>query len=153
MIPTKRSMRRTAGLLFAALALVAAAAHADEPHVALFKNVAGSIKVVRKDGAVDAAPGTVLYASDKVVSGVDATAGIVFKDGTLVTMGPSSEIQIRDYAFETKDSKYAFDLYLARGSAIYSSGKIGKLSPESVKVDTPTATVGVRGTRFIITVD
>ena len=52
-----------------------------------------------------------------------------------------------------KNSRYEFSLYMARGTAIYSSGKIGKLSPESVKVNTPTATVGVRGTRFIINAD
>ena len=147
------SPRWCRALLYSLMALTSATAGAEEVHVALFKNVAGSMKVVRQDVAIDAVPGTVLFASDKVVSGVNSTAGIVFKDGTLVTVGPSSEVQIRDYAFETKDSKYAFDLYLAKGSAIYSSGKIGKLSPESVKVNTPTATVGVRGTRFIVTVD
>jgi hypothetical protein len=44
-------------------------------------------------------------------------------------------------------------MYLKKGSAVYNSGKIGKLSPESVKLSTPRATVGVRGTRFIIKVE
>ena len=49
--------------------------------------------------------------------------------------------------------KYAFSLYLDKGPAIYESGKIGKLAPEVVKVETPKATVGVRGTRFLIETD
>jgi len=132
------------------IAVATTSATAADDHVAIFKNVTGSMRVVRNDTTIDAAAGTTLQTSDRVISGVDSTAGIVFKDGTLVTVGPSSEIRIRDYAFEPKDSRFAFDLYLAKGQAIYASGKIGKLSPESVKVESPTATVGVRGTRFII---
>jgi hypothetical protein len=143
----------TAVALASAVATAHAAATTDD-HVALFKNVTGSMRIVRADAGVDkvvdAVPGATLSTTDRVISGPGSTAGIVFKDGTLVTVGPSTEIQIRDYAFEPKDSKFAFGLYLAKGQAIYSSGKIGKLSPESVKVESPTATVGVRGTRFII---
>ncbi len=125
----------------------------DDAHVALFKNVVGTMKVIRQDQSLDATPGMTLFTADRIVSGPGSSAGIVFKDGTLVTVGAASEIQIRDYAFETKDAKFQFGMYLAKGSAIYSSGKIGKLAPESVKIDTPTTTVGVRGTRFIITAE
>jgi hypothetical protein len=145
------------GALCLSLACIAAtsatAAPADDAHVALFKNVSGSMKVVRQDQKLDAVSGMTLFTSDRIVSGPNSTAGVVFKDGTLVTVGASTELEIRDYAFETKDAKYQFAMYLAKGSAIYSSGKIGKLAPEAVKIDTPTSTVGVRGTRFIVTAD
>lgn len=136
------------GVLAASLA--AGTAEAQDAHVALFKNVSGTVKVVRENGSVDAAAGMTLFVSDRIISGPGSAAGITFKDGTLVTVGASTEIAVRDYAFETKDSRYAFSMYLAKGTAVYSSGKIGKLAPEAVKVDTPTATVGVRGTRFIV---
>ena len=146
-------MKRTASACLIALYCLANPAFGEDNHVGIFKNVSGGMKVVRAGAAFDAAPGMPLFMSDKVVSDPGASAGLVFKDGTLVTVGPSTEIQIRDYAFEPKNSRYEFSLYMARGTAIYSSGKIGKLSPESVKVNTPTATVGVRGTRFIINAD
>ncbi len=130
-----------------------AAAPAKDDHVALFKNVSGSMKVLRNGAALDATPGMTLFIADRVVAGADGAAGITFKDGTLVTVGHATEVQVRDYVFEPDNAKYGFDLYLARGTAIYSSGKIGKLAPESVKVGTPTATVGVRGTRFIVTAE
>lgn len=139
--------------VFLVMSTVGHAAVAEDAHVALFKNVTGTMRIVRQDQAIDAVPGMTLFTTDKIVSGPNSAAGIVFKDGTLVTIGASSELTIRDYAFETKDSKYQFAMYLAKGSAIYSSGKIGKLAPESVRIDTPTTTVGVRGTRFIITAD
>jgi hypothetical protein len=141
--------RRTFALLLS-LACLTGRADAHDDHVALFKNVTGSVTIERQGQRVKAAAGATLFVSDRLVSGAGASAGIVFKDGTLLTLGSSSDVQVRDYVFQPADAKYAFDVYLAKGSAIYSSGKIGKLSPDSVKVGTPTSTVAVRGTRFII---
>lgn len=134
----------------AALAGAPGAASAAEEHVALFKNVTGGVTVLRGSGPVEATPGMTLFVADRLVSAAGASAGIMFKDGTAVTLGPASEMELRSYVFEPKEAKYQFDLYLSKGKAVYSSGKIGKLAPEMVKVGTPTATVGVRGTRFIV---
>ena len=79
-----------------------------------------------------------------------ATAALVFRDGTMLTLGGGADIQVRDYVFRPKANKYAFDVYMRKGTAIYQTGKIGKLAPEAVKVETPKATVGVRGTRFLV---
>lgn len=138
-----------AGLLLAALGAVGPAV-ANDRHVATLKGVSGDISVARKDATLDAEAGTKLFISDRIVSGADSSAGLVFKDGTVVTIGPSADIQVRDYTFEPKREKYDFFIYLARGAAIYTSGMLGKLSPETVKVATPVATIGVRGTRFIV---
>lgn len=127
----------------------AQAATGDE-HVALIKNVTGAVQVQRAGSTLPADAGMRLQVDDRLVSAPGAAAGIVFRDGTLLSVGPASQVHLRDYVFEPQAAKYRFDLYLAKGSAIYASGKIGKLAPESVRVDTPTATVGVRGTRFLI---
>jgi len=146
-------MKISSGVFFIAAWVLSGSALAQADHIAIFKNVSGPMKVVRTDANLDAVNGMELRTSDKVVAGEGASGGIVFKDGTLLTVGASTEISIRDYAFEPRDSKYAFSVYLAKGTAIYSSGKIGKLSPDSVHVDTPKASVGVRGTRFIVTAE
>lgn len=141
-------------IIAAAVAVLACgpvrAAQAEDGHVGLFKNVAGQVHVLRAGTTLPATAGMTLFVADRLVSERGASAGIVFKDGTLLTLGSAAQLDVRDYVFDPKESHYAFSLYLAKGQAIYSSGRIGKLSPESVKVDTPTATVGVRGTRFII---
>jgi hypothetical protein len=124
--------------------------HADEDHAALVKSVTGVVQVTRQHDTFAATGGTTLRVSDRVVTALGASAAIVFKDGTLLTLGSGADIQLRDYVFVPKDDKFAFSLYLTKGSAIYESGKIGKLSPQSVKIETPKATVGVRGTRFLI---
>lgn len=123
---------------------------AGDNHAALVKTVNGEVTVTREQDAFVATSGTTLLVSDRVVTAPGASAAIVFRDGTLLTLGSGADVLVRDYVFEPKDSKFSFSLYLAKGSAIYESGKIGKLSPQSVKVDTPNASVGVRGTRFLI---
>jgi hypothetical protein len=143
-------MNRRMLALFISLACLVGSADAHDDHVALFKNVTGKVQIERNGVLIAAAAGTTLFVSDRLLSSSGASAGIVFKDGTLLTLGGRSDIQVRNYVFEPAQANYAFSVYLAKGTAIYSSGKIGKLSPESVKVDTPTSTVGVRGTRFII---
>ncbi len=137
------------------VATVACVRAAEPPAdaVGLVKNVSGVVMVVRAGGTVPATAGASLFVADRIEAASGASAGIVFKDGTLLTVGPATRLQLRDYVFEPKDARYAFDVYLDKGSAIYASGRIGKLAPASVRLESPTATVGVRGTRFIIQAD
>jgi len=125
-------------------------AMAGSDHVALFKNVSGDLKIIRDKVQVTPKAGTVIFESDIIISKADAAAGIAFRDGTRLTVGPSSHIEISQYVFELEQKQYDFALYLKKGSAIYSSGKLGKLAPESVRINTPRAIVGVRGTRFLV---
>ncbi|TQL81179.1 FecR domain-containing protein [Delftia sp. HK171] len=119
-------------------------------HIALIKGVRGSVQISREGKAFEAASNTTLRIDDRVLVASNATAAIVFKDGTLLTLGGNADIKIRNYLFEPITDKYSFSVYMAKGSAIYESGKIAKLAPGAVQVTTPTATVGVRGTRFLI---
>lgn len=126
---------------------------ASDLHVALVKGVAGSVTVIQGSATGNAEAGTRLRVSDRIVTAPDATASIVFRDGTMLTLGGGADVHLRDYVFEPKAGRYAFSLYMEQGSAIYESGKIGRMAPGSVKVETPQATVGVRGTRFLIEAD
>jgi hypothetical protein len=45
---------------------------------------------------------------------------------------------------------YGFVLRLIAGTMEYLSGLTAKLSPDSMQIETPTATIGVRGTRFVV---
>jgi hypothetical protein len=143
-------MKNFKGLLLLSSVLALSTAYADENHVALIKNVTGTVTVIRAGARLPATPGFELNKSDEIVSDAGATGGVVFRDGTLLTVGSGSDLLIKDYVFQPEEAKYAFAVYLSKGSAVYSSGKIGKLAPESVSVATPKAVIGVRGTRFIV---
>lgn len=146
-------MRKLILIGFIAILCFAGAAMAQDDYVAKFKNVSGNVKIIRGSSDILPVVGTQLMRLDVVITGPDSSGGIVFNDGTQLTVGDSAEIEISRYMFRSEESKYDFALYLKKGTAIYSSGKIGKLSPESVNLNTPRASVGVRGTRFIIKED
>jgi hypothetical protein len=126
---------------------------AEDDHVAFFKSVSGDVKVVRGNSALVPVAGTQLFRLDVVSTGPNSSSGIVFKEGTLLTLGSSTEVEISRFVFQPEAEKYDFSLYMSKGEAIYSSGKLGKLAPGSINLKTPRAAVGVRGTRFIIKVD
>ena len=80
--------------------------------------------------------------------------GITFQDNTQVQVNENSKLVIDDFVYDPKSSKGGkLAINIASGTVRYASGQIAKNSPQNVAVNTPTATVGVRGTDFTATVD
>jgi hypothetical protein len=80
--------------------------------------------------------------------------GITFDDDTKVLVNENSRLVIDDFVYDpttTKGGKLAVNV--AHGTVRYASGQIAKNNPQSVAVNTPVATIGVRGTDFTATVD
>ena len=121
-----------------------------ESDVAMVKKVTGSPMIVRSGESLQARPGMKLFAADKIIAGSGETIGIIFNDGTTLAAGPSTELVLREYVFDPANSKFIFSTFLKKGSLVYSSGKLGKLAPAAVRLDTPRSSVGVRGTRLVL---
>jgi hypothetical protein len=124
---------------------------------AVFASDAGVVKVSRGAAAVErsgqrlpAAVGTKVREGDVVVTGADGSVGITFGDNSLLSIGPDSRLVIDRFAFDSRTHKGAFETSLDRGTLAGVSGKIAKQSPEAMKVRTPAALLGVRGTEFVI---
>ena len=79
--------------------------------------------------------------------------GLIFDDDTVVSMGPTSEMVIDEYLFVPIEGKFSFVVRFVRGTIAYLSGQISKLAPQSVRLETPVATIGVRGTQVLIKLD
>jgi len=126
---------------------------AEDQHVAIVKTVSGSVEVVRGKTTLVATPGMQLLRQDMVISAAASKAAMIFVDGTRITLGSNSELELKEYLFEPKAAKYDFSLYVRKGEVIYASGRLGKLAPDAVNLKTPRATVGIRGTRFIVKVE
>jgi hypothetical protein len=67
-----------------------------------------------------------------------------------VSLGPQTELTVDQFAYDPSHGKFALLLKLGSGILAYVSGKIATFSPESVRVQTPVATIGVRGTKFVV---
>lgn len=79
--------------------------------------------------------------------------GIVFVDDTKVQVNEGSKLVIDDFVYDPNKKVGKLALNMAQGTVRYASGQIAKTNPASVAVNTPTATVAVRGTDFTATVD
>lgn len=137
-------------LLLAALALATPAIAAD---IGLIKVAKGTVQIERGGAKIAAAVGTPLRASDVVVTGADGSAGITFTDNSLVSVGPNSVFAIEKYSFDSTTHSGQFQGNLRQGRLAAVSGKMVKQSPESMKIRTPSAVMGVRGTEFVVQVD
>ncbi len=134
----------------AALALAAPAMAAD---IGLIKVAKGSVQIQRGAAKMPAAVGTGLQASDVILTGADGSAGITFTDNSLVSVGPNSVFAIDKYSFDSTTHAGHFEGNLRQGRLAAVSGKMVKQSPESMKIRTPSAVMGVRGTEFVVQVD
>jgi hypothetical protein len=141
---------RQALILVAALGFAGAASAAD---IGLIKVANGSVEIQRGASKVPAKVGTAVQTSDVVVTGADGSAGITFTDNSLVSVGPNSVFAIDKYSFDSTTHSGQFEGNLRQGRLAAVSGKMVKQSPESMKIRTPSAIMGVRGTEFVVQVD
>jgi OmpA-OmpF porin, OOP family len=114
------------------------------------KTLKGSVWIERDNTRTSAAVGTAVQAKDRVVTDANSTAGLTLRDNTLLSVGPQSVLELNRYAFDTTSHKGEVDASVKRGTLSVISGKIAKASPETVKFNTATVTLGVRGTEFIL---
>lgn len=122
-------------------------------YIATVRTAHGDVSIQRDSAKEPLLTGNGLIEGDIVTTSRSGNVSLLFVDGTQLSLGPSTSIIINRYLFTPKKKEYAFELKLNKGSAIYSSGKMSKLAPESVKIQTPQATIGVRGTKFLVEVD
>jgi hypothetical protein len=142
--------------VLAALAMIVAAtaAVAQEPSPAGHVKIAsGSAFIVRNNAATAARPGAAIFASDTLRTGGDGSVGVTMRDDTRLSLGPDSEVRVERYVYAPGEGGFGMVLKFVRGVAAYVSGRIAKLAPDSIRLETPAAIVGVRGTTVAIRVD
>ena len=135
------------GLL--AFALVGFARAED---VGQIKTAKGTVHVERDGQRLPAAVGMAIRQSDTLVTGADGSAGVTFSDNSLLSTGPNSVLVVDRYTFDTTTHAGRFDASLKKGTLAVVSGKMVKQSPGAMRVRTPAAIMGVRGTDFVVQV-
>ncbi|MEO8156567.1 MAG: FecR domain-containing protein [Betaproteobacteria bacterium] len=142
-------------LAFGLLLLLAAwmGSHAYAGDAGRVKVSKGDVRIERAGKLLPATVGTVIEVEDTVKTGTDGSVGITFHDNSLLSAGPNSELVIERFVFDSTTHQGEFDTRLKKGTLAVVSGKIVKQSPEAMRIKTPAAIMGVRGTEFIVKVD
>jgi hypothetical protein len=140
--------RIVVSLVLAGAVAVATPGHAQEAgHVKMAK---GAVTIERGGQKLPAPVGAPVQAGDVVVTGADGSVGISFLDNSLLSAGPNSALAIDRFAFDSTTHQGAFETSLKTGTLAVVSGKLAKQSPEAMKVKTPVAVLGARGTEFLV---
>ncbi|MCU0762012.1 MAG: FecR family protein [Hydrogenophaga sp.] len=125
---------------------------ADGPRAGTFKHVQGETWVGSPANRQQPVPGDGLRVAEPLNTGPDGAASILLKDGTVLTVGPNSTVDLRRFQFDATTQEGHFALDLIKGSVRVVTGLLARMNPDLFKVHTPTSVVGVRGTDFIVEV-
>lgn len=137
----------------AVIALSSHSALAADDTVAAISSMDGTVHLNRSSGENRIAIGFRLMPGDILETGTDGSLGLVFDDDTRLSMGPDSRLEIEAFVFDPGESEFSFIVRLFKGTAVYVSGLIAKMSTKATKFITPTASIGIRGTRFAVHVE
>jgi hypothetical protein len=147
------SMSKIIFLLLLFVVLLATVANASDESSGSLRKKKGDVLIVRNGNNVKAQDGTAVYPNDTVRTGTNGSVGIIFKDNSRISLGPNSRLDLKKYVYKPAQGQFSMVNKLAKGTASFISGKMTKLSPESVILETPTSTIGVRGTTYNVKVD
>jgi hypothetical protein len=146
-------LRRSSGVLTMILAASTPALAQQPSPAGHIKTASGSAFIVRQNATVPARPGEPIFATDALRTGADGTVGVTLKDDTRLSLGPGSEVRLERYVYSPGEGGFGMVLNLVRGVAAYVSGRMAKLAPDSIRLETPAAIVGVRGTTVAMRVE
>ena len=129
------------------------------PTIALANTDAGAIGKIRGSGVlernnevIDGDTGVGVMSMDTAVT-ARGQMQIDFIDETRVDITEHSRLLIDEFVYDPANGKAALGLRATIGTVRYASGQIAKNFKQNVKIRTPSATIGVRGTDFVMVVD
>jgi hypothetical protein len=145
--------RRAAGLLVLVLTQALPCDAQPSTPVGRIKLASGQVHILREGSQLAANVGDAVFEADGLRTGTDGRLGVTMKDQTRISLAPNSEVRVDRFLYAPAEGRLAFTLRIVRGITAYVSGRIARLAPDAVRLETPTAIVGVRGTRLAIRVD
>ena len=115
--------------------------------------IKGEVYIYRDSKELLARIGSILELKDTIKTQAKSKAIVLFNDKTSITVGKKSTMSIEKYVFNlSKPKKSKATFRFGQGVFRTISGKIGKLNRKKFKVKTQTASIGIRGTNFIVKV-
>jgi len=109
----------------------------------------GKVEIHRDNKILIAKIGFRIEKKDIILTKKNSVVQIIFKDRTIITIGPNSNFSISDYLFDnSKNSKAKFSLF--KGIIKVLDGQIGKIAPKKFTVHTRDSIIGIRGTMFVV---
>jgi len=143
---------KSASIIILLCLLLSHSAFAEQKIIGNIKNFKGDVKIIRNHKELIPKVGTGLFRKDTLKTGLNGKVGIILRDDTMFSLGHDSELKLDIFRFDIKNKAFALATRMLKGTFIFISGMIGKISPESVELSTPDGTIAIRGTKLAIQV-
>ena len=114
-------------------------------HVA---KMTGSASIVRNGVTIALNNGDAVYQTDLVQTGSSSTLGLVLVDGTTFNLSANARLMLNDLTYDPTSTSNTSLFSLVQGAASFVAGQVAKTG--DMKVGTPVAAIGVRGTSVIL---
>ncbi|MEA2940674.1 MAG: hypothetical protein QOD09_1203 [Bradyrhizobium sp.] len=108
----------------------------------------GSASIVRNGVTIDVNNGDNVYQNDVVQTGSGSTLGLVMIDGTTFNLTANARLMMNDLTYDATSTSNTSLFTLVQGAATFVAGQVAKSG--DMKVATPVATMGIRGTAVIL---
>jgi VCBS repeat-containing protein len=108
----------------------------------------GSASIVRNGVTIDVQNGDAVYRSDVVQTGSGSTLGLVLNDGTTFNLSANARLMLNDLTYDANSTSNSSLVTLVQGAASFVAGQVAKTG--DMKVATPVAVMGIRGTAVIL---
>jgi Ca2+-binding RTX toxin-like protein len=110
----------------------------------------GGVWAVRADGSrVELQAGDQVYQGDLLETADDGAVGVTFADGSAFSLGGDGEMSIDQLVYDPLQQTGESFFSVMQGTFSFVSGAIAKTNPDAMTVETPVATIGVRGTKVV----
>jgi len=113
-------------------------------------SVTGTARVTRGGATVALKAGDVVFKNDVLATAANSTLNITFEDETTFSLSANSRIAVNDFVYAENGANNSALFDVARGTVAFVASQVAKTG--DMKIATPTATLGIRGTSGLIEV-
>ena len=119
----------------------------DASPVGAVQEISGNATVTRLDGTVETIGlGTPIYPGDIVETDEQGAVNIMFIDETTFAVSEDARLAIDEYVFDPATQSGTSNFSVLKGVFVFTSDLIGRDDPDDVMIDTPSGSIGIRGT-------
>jgi VCBS repeat-containing protein len=127
-----------------------AGAPAAQQPVGRVETVTGSAQVVRNGVAIELNVGDLVFQGDVAQTRTSSTLAIAFSDGSAFTLNENARMALNEFVYDPNSTTNSAVINLVQGTVSFIAAQVAKTG--NMRVETPTATLGIRGTFITVSV-
>ena len=122
----------------------------DQAPIGHVETVEGEVIITRADGSkVIAKVGTPVFQDDVIVTDDASTVGLRFVDGMTLSLGANARMVLDEFVYDPAANEGGGIIEIIQGAFSFVSGAAAHMGLDSMVIETPTMTIGIRGTKVV----